>query len=48
MRCNFDKIASVSVNSLVDLIEKRDTVRHVEVPVEFIERGTLSKAKKTQ
>ena len=46
MRCNFDKIASVSVNSLVDLIEKRDTVRHVEVPVEFIERGTLSKAKK--
>ena len=45
MRCNFDKIASVSVNSLIDLIEHRDAVRHVEIPVEFIERGTLGKAK---
>lgn len=43
MRCNFDKIASVSVNSLIDLIEHRDVMRHVEIPVEFIERGTLGK-----
>lgn len=45
MRCNFDKIASVSVNSLIDLIEHRDVVRHVELPVEFVERGTLGMAK---
>lgn len=45
MRCNFDKIASVSVNSLIDLIEHRNAVRHVELPVEFIERGSLGKAK---
>ncbi|NLO38288.1 MAG: LacI family transcriptional regulator [Ruminiclostridium sp.] len=48
MRCNFDRIASVSVNSLVNLIEQRDTARHVESPVEFVERGTLAKAKGTQ
>ena len=45
MRCNFEKIASVSVNSLIDLIEQKDAARHVEVPVEFVERGTLGKAK---
>jgi LacI family transcriptional regulator len=48
MRCNFDKVASVSVNSLVHLIEKRDTARHVEIPVEFVERGTLKKARRTE
>lgn len=45
MRCNFDGIASKAVKSLIDLIEHREVVRHVEVPVEFIERGTLGKAK---
>jgi len=48
MRCNFDRIASVSVNILIDLIEHRDVVRHVEIPVEYIERGTLGKAKKIE
>ena len=48
MRCNFDKIASMSVNSLINLIEQKDTVRHVEVPVEYVERGTLAKAGKIQ
>lgn len=45
MQCDFDKVASESVNVLIGLIEGRKVVRHIEVPVAYIERGTLAKAK---
>lgn len=42
MRCDFEEIASVCVEAIVNLIEKKETPRHVEVPVEYIERETLA------
>ena len=43
MSCNFEQIASVAVNSLIDMIEGREVVNHIEIPAEYTERGTLSK-----
>ena len=46
MSCNFEQIASTAVNSLIDLIEGAEVVNHIELPAEYVERGTLSEPKK--
>ncbi len=46
MRCGFDKIAEVAVNSLIDMIEGKEVKNHIELPAEFVERGTLATAPK--
>ena len=45
MRCDFSQIAETCVTSLIDLIEHRPTSHHIEMPVEFMARGTLDWAK---
>ncbi len=42
MGCNFEQIADTAVNSLIDLIEGKEVVNHIELPAEYKERGTLS------
>ncbi|MCR5427706.1 MAG: LacI family transcriptional regulator [Lachnospiraceae bacterium] len=46
MSCNFEQIAATAVNSLIDLIEGAEVVNHIELPAEYVERGTLSEPKK--
>ena len=46
MSCNFEQIADTAVNSLIDMIEGKEVVNHVELPAEYKERGSLSKPKK--
>lgn len=41
MRCGFDLIATTCVNSLIDMIEGKEVVNHVELPAKFMERGSL-------
>ncbi len=41
MRCDFAKIASTCVDTLIQLIEGKGKGQHIELPVEFIMRGTL-------
>ena len=48
MSCNFDQIASTAVNSLIDLIEGKEVVNHIEIPAEYMERGSLSNAGKNK
>ncbi len=43
MSCNFEVIASTAVNSLIDLIEGKEVVGHIELPARFVERGSLSR-----
>ncbi len=45
MHCDFRKIASASVEALISLIDGTATHRHVELPVEYVERETLGYAK---
>lgn len=45
MHCDFKRIASASVESAIALIDGQETQRHKELPVEFVERETLSYAK---
>ena len=45
MSCNFEQIASTAVNSLIDLIEGAEVVNHIEVPAEYVERGSLSETR---
>lgn len=45
MHCDFRKIAASCVESVVSLIDGRETERHKEIPVEFMERETLGYAK---
>lgn len=45
MHCDFRKIASESVESVIALIDGQETQRHKELPVEFVERETLGYAK---
>ncbi len=42
MGCNFEQIADTAVNSLIDMIEGKSVVNHVELPAEFVERGSLA------
>ena len=46
MSCNFEQIADTAVNSLIDMIEGKEVVNHVELPAEYKERGSLSEPKK--
>jgi len=46
MHCDFRKIASASVESLISLIDGTAKHRHMELPVEFVERETLGHAKR--
>ncbi|MBR2281228.1 MAG: LacI family DNA-binding transcriptional regulator [Spirochaetales bacterium] len=46
MHCDFKRIASACVDSLISLIDGKDTQRHKELPVEFVERETLGYAKR--
>lgn len=46
MSCNFEQIASAAVNSLIDAIEGKEYVNHIEVPTEYRERGSLAEPKK--
>ena len=41
MRCDFRKIASAAVDALIGLIEEKGCRQHIELPVEFMMRGTL-------
>ena len=45
MHCDFRKIATACVESVVALIDGKETERHKELPVEFMERETLGYAK---
>ncbi len=45
MHCDFKKIAAASVESVISLIDGKETERHKELPVEFMERETLGYAK---
>ena len=44
MHCDFRKIASASVDSVIALIDGTEKPRHLELPVEFVERETLGYA----
>ena len=44
MRCDFEQIASTAVNSLIDMIEGKKTANHIELPAEYVERGSLGPA----
>lgn len=46
MSCNFEQIADTAVNSLIDLIEGKEVVNHIEIPAQFMERGSLSVPRK--
>ena len=46
MSCNFEQIADTAVNSLIDMIEGKEVVNHVELPAQFMERGSLSVPRK--
>ena len=41
MHCDFRKIASESVESVISLIDGEEVERHKEIPVRFVERETL-------
>lgn len=45
MRCSFGIIASTCVDSLLKLIEGNPVQNHIELPTEYIERGTLGRVK---
>ncbi|MCR5310584.1 MAG: LacI family transcriptional regulator [Lachnospiraceae bacterium] len=45
MRCSFGQIASTCVDSLIDLIENKEVVNHIELPTEYMERGSLARLK---
>lgn len=45
MRCDFTKIAAVCVDELLRLIEGKGEGQHIELPVDFIMRGTLGPAR---
>lgn len=45
MRCSFGEIASTCVDSLISLIEGRPVRNHIELPTEYIERGSLGESK---
>lgn len=44
MRSEFGRIAGVCVDTLLGLIDGEAVERHVEIPTEYIERGSLGKA----
>ncbi len=44
MRCNFEQIADTAVNSLIDMIEGKEISNHIELPAEYVERGSLGYA----
>lgn len=45
MRCSFGEIATTCVESLLALLEGRPVRNHIELPTEYIERGTLGPKK---
>ena len=45
MHCDFRKIASECVGSVISLIDGEEAERHKEIPVQFVERETLGYAK---
>jgi LacI family transcriptional regulator len=48
MRCNFEQIADIAVNSLIDMIEGKEVVNHIELPTEFVNRRSLGDIKGDQ
>ncbi len=42
MSCNFEQIAETAVNSLIDMIEGKEVTNHIELPAEYVERGSLT------